>query len=190
MLARALALGADGVDPETAARTNVAGRVPSQLAKDVLAGIVAEYLASLQALPALLPAVVEGLTAAQDAGIAVWILTEGPADRQRDRARRLGIDHLVLGVSETQKNTDQFARQRRRFLPADLYVVGDQPDRDIAPAQAAGCLGVLIPSRFRPIWMAERSWGEADCVADDFAAGIQWIIADAAARERRSAASA
>ncbi|KRA84090.1 HAD family hydrolase [Altererythrobacter sp. Root672] len=190
MLARSLALATKGFTPETAAAAIVEGRVSGDLADDEVESLIEAYIAALHAVPKLLPGVVEGLTSAADAGIAVWILTEGPAERQRNSARLLGIDALVQGVGEIQKNASQFARQRHRFLPSDLYVIGDQPDRDIAPAQAAGCFGVLVPSQFRPNWVADIAWIQADYVAENFAAGIQWIISNAVTPESRPAPSA
>ncbi|MBB4100491.1 HAD family hydrolase [Sphingomonas kyeonggiensis] len=176
MLVRALALGANGLDSEAAARRVMAGG-PSILAACDVDAIVAGYSNALGAVPQLMPGVVNGLTAARAAAIPVWILSEGAAGRQRDRARVLGIEGLVQGVSEATKTLEQFARQRQRFAPSPVFVVGDQPDRDIAPAVAAGCVGVLVPSKFRPKWLREDAGRGAGYVADSFNAAVDWIIA-------------
>lgn len=178
LLVRALALGNLGHDAETAARMAIAQRPSTELV-DVHEGIVADYFDALARTPALLHGVVDGLGLARKAGLDVWILTEGSADRQRTRAQALGIVDLVKGVSEVAKSHDQFDRQRRRFAPSPLVVIGDQPDRDILPAQAAGCIGVLVPSRFRPGWIASTAWGAADHVAERFDLAIGWVVSGA-----------
>ena len=176
LLVRALALGNHGHGPVEAARLTGSRNTPAAVAETEEA-IVGRYFEALGRGPELLSGVVDGLVAARDAGIDVWILTEGSADRQRARAATLGITHLVKGVSEGTKNVEQFNRQRRRFAPAPVVVIGDQPDRDILPAQTAGCTGVLVPSGFRPDWIETAAWRGADHVADRFDRAIDWIIA-------------
>jgi len=188
MLVRVLELGADGLDPKTAARRVASGAVRAKLSDAAVAELVDAYLSSLQAVPPLLPGVREGLRRAKESSIPTWILTEGSAERQRERAGVLGIGDLVCGVSETIKNAEQFARQRRRFLPSDLFVIGDQPDRDIQPARSAGCFGILISSGFRPKWVEETAWRDADFVADDFATAMNWVLEHVSTPRRRAGA--
>jgi putative hydrolase of the HAD superfamily len=125
-----------------------------------------------------LPGVREGLEAAEREGIDVWVLTEGAAERQRTRIAAHGLDSLIQGVAEATKNKDQFARHRRRFAPRILYMIGDQPDRDVAPARAAGCRAVLVPSRFRPEWHEPGAWRDADRVCETFDAAVDWVVSD------------
>jgi putative hydrolase of the HAD superfamily len=82
-------------------------------------------------------------------------------------------------VAEATKTVEQFDRQRRRFAPKPLCVVGDQPDWDIIPARAAGCKAVLVPSRFRPAWHDEAAWTTADHVAEGFEEAVAWILESA-----------
>jgi putative hydrolase of the HAD superfamily len=180
LLVHALALGLQGTDPTEAAAVSVAGRAKT-LSNDAVDAIVGEYLARLHDLPDLLPGVRDGLAAARNAGVEVWVLSEGVADRQRARVAEHGISDLINGLAEVTKTVEQFDRQRRRFAPRPLYVVGDQPDRDIAPARAAGCRTVLVPSRFRPHWHDDGAWGDADHVTEDFDEGVSWILDDASA---------
>ncbi|AEG49605.1 Haloacid dehalogenase domain protein hydrolase [Sphingobium chlorophenolicum L-1] len=179
LLVRALALGNRGHGPGEAARLTGSERTIANVAGAEEA-IVERYFEALGRGPELLNGVVDGLVAARDAGFDVWILTEGSADRQRARAATLGITHLVKGVSECTKSIEQFDRQRRRFAPAPVFVIGDQPDRDILPAQTGGCTGVLVPSGFRPGWIGAAAWDAADYVADRFDRAIDWIIATTA----------
>lgn len=176
MLAKALALGTCGVDPILAARKIVAAAIDSPLKGDEIDEALALYDDALCDIPKLLPGVLEGLRVAKMAGSEVWIISEGGLERQHERARLLGIDDLVQGVNEVIKIPEQFARLRQRFSPAQIFVVGDQPDRDIIPAQMVGCIGVLVPSRFRPAWLTDQVWGAAVHVADKFNEAIEWII--------------
>lgn len=178
LLVQALALGLQGTSPTEAATVSVAGR-GKRLSADAADAIVAEYLSQLQGSPDLLPGVRQGLTAARNAGVEVWVLSEGAADRQRTRLAEHRISELVNGLAEVTKTAEQFDRQRRRFAPRPLYVVGDQPDRDIVPARAAGCRTVLVPSRFRPNWHDDDAWRDADHVAEGFDQGVAWILEDA-----------
>jgi putative hydrolase of the HAD superfamily len=178
LLVQALALGLSGMAPREAAAASIGGRTQAVPA-DKVDAIVSKYVARLEASPNLLPGVLEGLTAAREAGVEVWVLTEGAADRQRARISNRGIADLIEGVAEATKTVEQFDRQRRRFAPKPLYVVGDQPDRDIIPARAAGCRAVLVPSRFRPAWHDEAAWTTADHVANGFEEAVAWILESA-----------
>jgi len=180
LLVQALALGLSGVGPREAAAASVGARHRA-MPTTTVDMIVSKYVAKLQTSPDLLPGVREGLTAARDASVEVWVLTEGHAKDQRARISDLGIADLIKGLAEVTKTVEQFDRQRRRFAPKPLYVVGDQPDRDIAPARAAGCRTVLVPSRFRPAWQDEAAWASADYVADGFAKAVAWILESALA---------
>ena len=175
-LAHALAAGLLGAPADAAARDVVAGRTHGALSSEIVDDLVGGYLAALAAMPEALPGVHDGLTAAHDAGIEVWVLTEGAAAQQRERASRLGLLEFVRGVTEATKSPEQFARQRQRFGSRPLFVVGDQPDRDITPAKAAGCATVLVPSRFRPTWHRENAWRDADYVASAFDDATSWIL--------------
>jgi putative hydrolase of the HAD superfamily len=120
----------------------------------------------------------EGLEAAAREGINVWVLTEGSAEHQRARIAVRGLDGLIRGVAEVTKNKEQFTRHQRRFAPRILYVIGDQPARDIAPARAAGCRAVLVPSRFRPEWHEEAGWRDAHSISETFDAAVDWVLSD------------
>lgn len=179
LLVHALSLGAEGQSAEQAAlavtRSAEGRRAPEALVEET----VARYLEMLSRQPALLPGVWEGLSAARAQSVDVWILTEGAAEKQRERAKHLGIATLIKGVSEAAKTREQFERQKRRFAPAQLYVIGDQPDRDIAPAREAGCIAVLVTGRFRPGWISEAEWSAADHVAETFDRAVAWVLAGA-----------
>jgi putative hydrolase of the HAD superfamily len=69
-----------------------------------------------------------------------------------------------------------------------LYAVGDQPDRDVAPARAAGCRAVLVPSRFMPKWHEDAAWHDADHISETFGAAVDWVLSDLTGDASRVAA--
>lgn len=173
LLAHALALGVKG---STAVDAAALARQPRArlIGGDQGAEIADRFVAAIRMLPPLLPGVRTGLGLALTARVDVWVLTEAHADLQRSRIASLGLDGLVAGVSEVSKTVEQFGRQVRRFAPRSVIIFGDQPDRDIVPAAAAGCRTVLIPSRFKPFWFQKQS--EADYVAESFVDAMNWAL--------------
>jgi putative hydrolase of the HAD superfamily len=176
LLVFALADGLLGASPDAAAAASMAGsRRTHTISIPRAEQMVADYVAALDQIPVLLPGVEEGLRFARVAELNVYVLTEGRIERQRKIIQMHGIESAFNGVLEMTKSADQFRRLRERFASASVTVIGDQPDRDISPALAAGCTAVLIPSRFRPGWHTPDSWEGATYVASDFAEAITWI---------------
>jgi putative hydrolase of the HAD superfamily len=136
LLVRALAMGIAGATAADAASAVVRGDANTGVPSQDVDAIVAAFLQALERVPEILPSVREGLEAAAREGIEVWVLTEGPADRQRARIAAHGLDGLIRGVAEAIKNKEQFARHQRRFAPRMLYVIGDQPDMGPRPGGA------------------------------------------------------
>jgi putative hydrolase of the HAD superfamily len=178
LFVRALAMGIAGATPTDAASAVVRGSAMAGLTDQDVDVIVGAFFRAVERVPGILPGVREGLETAGRERIDVWVLTEGPAERQRGRIGSHGLNGLVRGVAEVTKNKEQFARYRQRFAPRIIYVIGDQPDRDIAPARAAGCRAVLVPSRFRPEWHDNAAWSQADYVSETFNAAVDWVVSD------------
>jgi putative hydrolase of the HAD superfamily len=177
MLVSALVLGIKGLDSTKAAELVIRGRVPiSTLEQSVADLAVEKYLAMLGKIPELLPTVNEGIMTAREAGITVYVLTEGKIEKQKKFLSHHLLDGFVAGVFEVVKNQTQFERLRQRFAPAEVIVIGDQPDRDVVPARGAGCVGVLVPGRFRPNWHNAEQWKDANYIASTFKEAIDWIV--------------
>lgn len=173
LLAHALALAVEGSKAVDAAA--LAEQPRARLLQDDQGSAIADrFVTAIRMLPPLLPGVRTGLDIARTSGVDVWVLTEAHADLQRARIASLGLEHLVAGVSEVSKTIEQYGRQVRRFAPHPVYVFGDQPDRDIIPAAAAGCRTALIPSRFKPFWFQKET--SADYVATSFAEAMTWAL--------------
>ncbi|MCQ2065382.1 MAG: HAD family hydrolase [Bacteroidaceae bacterium] len=76
-----------------------------------------------------------------------------------------GLSHLFVDVVESsvvgvRKPDPEIFRLGAKALgldPSETVMVGDSPEKDIIPAQTAGC---------RTIWLKGQGWAEADCVPD------------------------
>lgn len=110
---------------------------------------------------------------ASEAGLELYVMTEGRIEKQRRFLEVHGLQPFFKGVWEMTKERSQFDRVRTRFKDRRVMIIGDQPDRDILPAKAAGCTGILVPSRFKPSWHAT---GEPDYVAKDFLEAVRWCL--------------
>lgn len=179
LLVRAIEAGLSGVSEHVAAQKAIAGDpAATNVALDDarVNSIVAEYLLSLTQVPALLPRVAEGVRVASEAGLELYVMTEGRIEKQRRFLEVHGLQPFFKGVWEMTKERSQFDRVRTRFKDRRVMIIGDQPDRDILPAKAAGCTGILVPSRFKPSWHAT---GEPDYVAKDFLEAVHWCLREA-----------
>lgn len=177
MLVDALAMGLRGCAPDRAATALIHGSdALSTLPEAVRNDAIETFAATLSTIPELLPGVVEGLELAKACGVMVYVVTEGSAEAQRNILKHHALSELVTGVSEVTKNVAQFARIRKRYGDSDIAMIGDQPSRDIAPAHAAGCTAVLVPSRFQPAWDTFDERGDADYVAIDFMDAMRWLL--------------
>lgn len=82
----------------------------------------------------------------------IGLLTDGPDETQRDKLRRLGwTDHfdavVVTGaIGAPKPDPDAFATlcERLGTEPGETAYVGDDPERDVAGAAAAGLLPIQV----------------------------------------------
>ena len=181
LLVRALEAGLEGEPADLAAHNAIAGRQSktARLSEDEVQSIVATFVDALNVPPSLLPTVKEALSAAQHAGFTLYVMTEGRIDRQKRLVDLHGLQAAFEGVWELTKTKEQFSRLLTRFPESRVVVVGDQPDRDIVPSKAAGCVTVFVPSRFTPSWNEKGEQGSADFVAADLLQAISWCISTA-----------
>jgi len=111
------------------------------------------YRNDLAAIPALRPGVEGGLIALRAWGAGLIVVTEGGRERVLATAARLQIDGLMDKFIEGPKQPDLFNRLRQlSAVTANAFMVGDQLDRDIAPAKSAGLITIYYPSEFQPRW--------------------------------------
>lgn len=168
LLALGLADVLGGSESEAAVRRALTGE--GVLAPRELEELTLSFASDLDALPALRIGVMEGLSSlkASDAGLIV--VTEGNRERIIATAADLKIDHLIDQVIEGRKEPPLFHRLRRlSSVAVTAFMVGDQLDRDIIPAKAAGLTTIYFPSEFRPPWAPQPSAAAPDFVVRSFA---------------------
>jgi len=173
LLVRALVLGVQGLSPDVAAARVVSGSTPLS-SEEVQAAI--QFQSDIARVPPLLSGVREGLEILRAFGIPVYVITEGPLDRAKATAQSLGIDQYLEGVLSATKSTELYQRLADKASPRRAVMIGDQADRDIRLAHAAGLQTVLVKGDFQPKWISERDKVVADAVVTDFAAAIEWVI--------------
>ncbi|MFD8695383.1 HAD family hydrolase [Kitasatospora purpeofusca] len=115
------------------------------------------YLVGMAAEVECDPATLARLDLLRAEGWSVGVLTNGPTDIQRAKLAAAGIlDHVdavcvseEVGVRKPESEAFRIAASRCGFaLPADAWMVGDNPVTDIAGANAAG---------LRTIWISAGS---------------------------------
>lgn len=154
LLARALALALAGTEAGRAVRLALAGGQAEQRLPEMQAAAAEQaFVAAIRALPPLRPGVEEGLEALHAAGCLVLVVTEGARDKIAGTAAAHGIARFVDRIIESPKRPDLYRRVLRLTRVAGrAFMVGDQLDRDIAPAKAAGLETIWFPGGFRPRW--------------------------------------
>ena len=137
------------------------------------------YSDALGSLYAPDPAVVDALRALRAAGFKTAVVTNGPAS-QEVKIEAAGLRDVldawcisaVEGAAKPERAIFEVAATRCGE-PLEGWMVGDNPDTDIAGARGAG---------LRTVWMARgRRWSndafEPDAVADDVAGAVRVILA-------------
>jgi putative hydrolase of the HAD superfamily len=176
LLVTALAAGLASIPAEEVAADVIAGRsTPLAPRQEDLDRLVSQYSEALRAAAPLLPTVRDGLELARSLGMSLQVLTEGTIDRQRKLIEFHDLSDYFDGVLQITKSEEQFMRVRKIHQGADLFVIGDQEDRDIRPAISVGCVAILIPSRFRPLWNSTDRASLASFVASTFLEAMRWI---------------
>ena len=136
LLARALGEAFRGIHVATAARRSLGSGVGRQ--QDFEREVEAVFLSDLRRVPELRRGVREGLGELRYRSIPVVILSESSREKVMATAQALGIDGLIEKTFEGKKRKRLFARFARLAGPGnEPFVIGDQLDRDIAPASAA-----------------------------------------------------
>jgi putative hydrolase of the HAD superfamily len=182
-LIRALVLGLNGLAPgDAASRVISEGATPSERE----ARGINDFEADIAKVPPLLPGVRVGLEQAYESGVPVYVVTEGPAERARDRLKFLHIERYASGLLSAVKSRELYARLADKAAQRRPVMIGDQPDRDVRLAHDAGLTTVLVVGTFRPEWTLDKDIAVADTVAPNFAAAIAWILERYAGQTRQS----
>lgn len=87
-----------------------------------------------------------------DLEVAIGVLTDGAEEQQRDELAATGIGDLVdvvctserIGVAEPDRRAFERVADELGVPTAACLFVGDDPDRDVVGARAAGMRAVLV----------------------------------------------
>lgn len=151
-----MALG--GMPPGQAARYLLKGRnADHPLSERGAAAAEERFLAEIRDLPNLRPGVREGLKAIHSAGCSVLMVSEGVRARLSSTAEAHQISRFIDRIIVAPKLPELYKRvMRLTGMPARAFMIGDQLDRDIAPAKAAGLETIYFPGNFMPSWQLDE----------------------------------
>jgi len=149
----------------TAMGNQVAGQQPLPAKK-----LGDEFEARIKFHPPLRNGVDSGLERLHHQGVRVVVATEGSADTCKQRLTHWGLERFVTHVISAPKTVELFLRIANLVhLPThDCFAVGDQLDRDIAPARTAGCRTIYFPGGFNPVWAPKVDQIQPDHVISSF----------------------
>jgi putative hydrolase of the HAD superfamily len=164
LLVRGLEAALAGLTLERAAR--VAWRSSTTLTRlsdDTVDEIEQAFIADLRRTPEVRLGVRKGLEALRAANCLVLVVTEETRAKVERTAKRLELDRLVDRIIEGPKRPELYRRVLRLAgAPKRAFMIGDQLDRDIAPAKAAGLETIYFPGGFRPRWTPDEKLVEPD----------------------------
>ncbi|UUL82533.1 HAD family hydrolase [Sphingomonas qomolangmaensis] len=187
LLVRALVFALQGQPSEVAARAAWSNHLPSMPASVDEGLLVKRFFAALKHPPALRAGVVEGLMMLEKANATVLIVTEAARIRVEETTAKLGLAGHFTRVIEGRKRPDLFRRiVRLTGDPAAAYMVGDQLDRDIAPAKEAGLRTIYFPGNFVPRWTPDKEKVGPDHQVSDFAEAAAIILEGETAQSVRA----
>jgi putative hydrolase of the HAD superfamily len=170
LLVRGLEGALAGLSPERAARAAWRNLTHNRLPDERVREIEQAFILDLGRPPNIRPGVREGLEALQTAHCLVLIVSEGARAKVEKTTKRLGLDGLIARIVEGPKRPELFRRLLRLIgAPTHAFMIGDQLDRDVAPAKAAGLGTIHFPGGFRPRWTMDQAEASPDHVIATFA---------------------
>lgn len=159
-----------GHSADDAARLAWRGRPEYALDQVDVERIEATYFQNIAKQPALRPGVADGLRKLHAAGHILLVVSEGRKAKIEAIAEQLGVLKCFDRVIEGIKSAALYQRILRfTGMPKRAFMIGDQLDRDIIPAKAAGLETIYFPGGFRPRWSLNASDMRADHVIGTFA---------------------
>ena len=118
--------------------------------------ILQVFFTNLGKLAPLRLGVVEGLTKLASAGQQIVIATEGPKEKIESILAAHGLSAHAHSVLSAAKGPPLYLRLAKTSSGLKM-MVGDQLDRDIEPAKAAGFVTAWFPGGFTPRWSTSGS---------------------------------
>lgn len=169
LLAQALALSLRGETLASAVRRVLKRTDSESIEIDEATAIADAFYVNLKATPRLRPGVAEGLSALHRAGYLVIVITEGAKDRVLKTIVDLGLSAWIDRIIEAPKQTELYRRVGQLSdAPLPMFMVGDQLQRDMVPAKAAGLGTIYFPGEFNPRWEPSEDEVRPDHRIGDF----------------------
>jgi len=152
LLARGLALVLDGAAVEDAVSQVLAASTGNS---DEFETAQAQFLKSIGRLPPLRNGVREAMFAISNVHIPISVVTEERVERCRKFLVGHQLEGYVGNIVSVRKTAEAFLALRQSAGGAKCFMVGDQIDRDVEPAAAAGFLTFYFPGGFSPYWASD-----------------------------------
>lgn len=177
LLVRGLEKALAGVAPDAAARAAMRGRHEYRISPDDADAIASRFRASLAVTPTLRQGVRDGLEAMRRDGVRLLVISEASRGRVEATATSHGILHFFERVLEGRKSAALYRRMLAlTHAGGRTFMVGDQMNRDIEPASAAGLETIYFPGGFQPRWSLAAGPVEPDHVIADFSQVANIVI--------------
>ena len=152
LLAQGLALVLEGERIEDAvARVTAPNLAPTNAFEPAQS----RFFDAIRQLPPLRQGVREGLLSVTRVRIPVTIVTEERAERCRKFVTEHRLDGLIDDIVSVRKTQEAYANLKQKAGAGRCFMVGDQIDRDIVAASAAGFSTFYFPGGFAPYWASE-----------------------------------
>lgn len=144
-LTQALLLPAEAKRLKAGTGTSIAPDQTVKIADDFLARVSRSW-------PSLRVGVKRSLADLKAIGATILVATEEHRERCRSILLHYELSDYITDITSGAKTVQFFQAIMNRFARTDgcSFCVGDQIDRDIAPAKLAGFVTILFPSGFKP----------------------------------------
>jgi len=170
LLAHALADALTGRTPERAARGALLGGSASELSNADVIDAEQAFFDCLARGPDVRPGVLEALPMLREFGHRMFVITEGSRLKAAQTLERLGLEQFFDKLIEGKKRPELYRRiLKLAGSPEHAFMVGDQLDRDIAPAKTAGLQTIYFPGGFAPKWAPDEGVVRPDFRITSFA---------------------
>ena len=155
ILVRAVEVSLLGEDPRTAAKIAVESQFDIATL-DIYGSYAKWFLEEISNnVPKLRPGVKEGLRKIADQFGKIVIFTEGRERTCWSNLKYHGVDAFVEDVILCKKGVEFYTSfvERNKHAYLKFIMIGDQLDRDIVYAKAAGFVTIYFPGGFLPYWV-------------------------------------
>jgi putative hydrolase of the HAD superfamily len=189
LLVRAVELALGGATAGKAARAAWRGDNSYRITGEAVAEIEDAYFGALGLPPEVRPGVLEGLTQLAAAEHLLLIVTEGAKSKVERNAQRLGLRSFFDRIIEGPKAPALYRRViTLTGAPNRAFMIGDQLDRDIAPAKSAGLRTIYFPGGFQPSWAPNLNAVRPDHLINSFGEVPSIVLEELTVEPRRVAA--